>query len=215
MSASIYAKSNGTQAALQINGVDSIVFDSTGVVSGVATGFGNVQVFTASGTFTVPAGITKVKVTVVGGGGGGTTAGAGCGYWYCGTGGGGGGSTQKIVSGLTPGGTIAVTVGAAGPAAGSGGTSSFGAHCSATGGGPGTTGVGTGGHINLTGGPATLGGGFRLYTHQAAFGGGSLLAQISIGRAVGNGYGGGGGGGTDGAGVVGAAGAAGVVIVEY
>ena len=36
-----------------------------------AGGFSNIQVFTSNGTFTVPAGITKAKVTVVGGGGGG------------------------------------------------------------------------------------------------------------------------------------------------
>ena len=41
----------------------------SGGVSGVG-GISNMQVFTSSGTFTVPAGITKVKVTVVGGGGG-------------------------------------------------------------------------------------------------------------------------------------------------
>lgn len=35
MSASIYAKPNGTQAALQVNGVDSLVFDVGGTVSGV------------------------------------------------------------------------------------------------------------------------------------------------------------------------------------
>jgi trimeric autotransporter adhesin len=33
-------------------------------------GFGNMQVFTSSGTFTIPTGVTTVKVTVVGGGGG-------------------------------------------------------------------------------------------------------------------------------------------------
>ena len=36
-----------------------------------ASGFSSMQVFTSSGTFTVPAGITKVKVTVYGAGGGG------------------------------------------------------------------------------------------------------------------------------------------------
>ena len=36
-----------------------------------AGGFSNMQVFTSSGTFTVPAGVTKAKVTVVGGGGNG------------------------------------------------------------------------------------------------------------------------------------------------
>lgn len=34
MSAGIYAKSNGTQGALQVNAADSVVFDSTGIVTG-------------------------------------------------------------------------------------------------------------------------------------------------------------------------------------
>lgn len=38
-------------------------------------GFSNLQVFTTSGTFTVPVGVTKLKVTVVGGGGGGSAGG--------------------------------------------------------------------------------------------------------------------------------------------
>ena len=97
----------------------------------------NLQLFTSSGTFTVPAGITQVKVTVIGGGGGG--GGANANGYVVGGGGGGGGGSIRLVTGLTPGGTVAVTVGAGGTAAndtagGSGGTSSFGAFCSATGG---------------------------------------------------------------------------------
>jgi hypothetical protein len=34
MTTSIVSKSNGSQSALQVNGLDSIVFDSTGIVSG-------------------------------------------------------------------------------------------------------------------------------------------------------------------------------------
>jgi hypothetical protein len=97
----------------------------------------NLQLFTSSGTFTVPTGVTKVKVTVIGGGGGGGGCQAAGGE--AGGGGGGGGGAVRLVTGLTPGGTVAVTVGAGGTAAndtagGSGGTSSFGAFCSATGG---------------------------------------------------------------------------------
>jgi hypothetical protein len=35
MSVSVIAKSGGSQGALQINGVDSVVFDSTGIIAGV------------------------------------------------------------------------------------------------------------------------------------------------------------------------------------
>jgi hypothetical protein len=129
------------------------------------------EVFTSSGTFTVPAGISAVKVTVIGagGGGGGTTRG-GSGTLSQATGGGGGaGVTTEWISGLTSGSTVSVTVGAggtggaAGATGGAGGTSSFGAYCSATGGGGGTNtgnlfgvggaaGTGVGGNINSPGG---------------------------------------------------------------
>lgn len=115
-----------------------------------AGGYRNFRVFTASGTFTVPAGVTEVFVEVWGGGG---NAGANPPHWCYG--GGGGGYAAKRVLDLVAGATIAVTVGSGG-----GGTSSFGAHCSATGGtngnnnGNGTLGIGgsgIGGDINVTG----------------------------------------------------------------
>jgi hypothetical protein len=78
-------------------------------------------VFTSSGTFTVPKGVTKIDVFCVGGGhlGGGCSAGSDgtAGYAPCYTSGGYGGSggfttTVKSIS-VTPGDSIAVTVGAA------------------------------------------------------------------------------------------------------
>ena len=96
-------------------------------------GIPNQQIFTSSGTFTVPAGVTKVEVFVWGGGGGGGVGG----YSSVGS---GGGFCQAFVTELTPGTGITVTVGSGGagaqaPNAGStGGTSSFGTFVSATGG---------------------------------------------------------------------------------
>lgn len=69
------------------------------------------QIFTSSGTFTIPTGVTSVKVTVLGGGGaggGGVNAGA------FGAGGGAGGCAIAYLTGLTPGNTLTVTVGAGG-----------------------------------------------------------------------------------------------------
>ena len=128
------------------------------------------EVFTSSGTFTVPSGVTACKVTVVGGGGGGGGAyqadRAGCG-------GGGGGTAIEWITGLTAGDTVSVTIGAGGTGGGttagsqdgnSGGTSSFGSYCSATGGEGGVGniygtsavkidgGLGTGGTFNYRGG---------------------------------------------------------------
>lgn len=122
---------------------------------------GRGQLFTSSGTFTVPSGITSIKVTVLGGGGGGGTASV---NGTCGDGGGAGGMAIKFITGLTPGSTVAVTVGAGGSSSVTGGTSSFGGYCSATGGSGGAAnrspnitpsrtagGTGTSGDINISG----------------------------------------------------------------
>jgi len=108
----------------------------------------NFALFTGSGTFTVPAGITSVKVTLSAGGGGSSST-------YNTTGGRGGRAIG--VYSVTPGAGIAVTVGAGGSGGttgSAGGTSSFGSSISATGGGgagAGATGVfgtGSGGNIH-------------------------------------------------------------------
>ena len=167
-------------------------------------GAANAQVFTSSGTFTVPAGITKVRVTVFGGGGGGGTANA--------FSGGDGGCGVAVVSGLTPGGTVAVTVGGGGAggagtntnSGAAGSTSSFGAYASATGGGGATTSaLGVPGTFTTTGTlirkSATLAG---AASANYALGGGTAGGRgfaISCGYAGGGGVagmsGGGGGGG--------------------
>ena len=70
---------------------------------------------TGNGTFTIPTGVTAIKVTIVGGGGSGGSISTG--YAAGGCGGGGGGATAiKFLTGLTPGLTISVTVGGAGGA---------------------------------------------------------------------------------------------------
>ena len=197
------------------------------------------QVFTSTGTFTVPAGVTAVKVTVIGGGGNGGSTSGGTGVVGAG-GGGGGGIAIKYVTGLTSGDTVTATVG------GAGGTSSFGAFVSATGGatGGGTGAAGAGGSgssgdLNISGGAGgvgvagdtptagaggSAGGGTATNTIPAGsgYGRGGLPADYLNGFA-GVGYGSGGGGGLvqatipgGGAGFgSGGAGTAGVVIVEF
>jgi len=206
---------------------------------GVATaGLQSTQVFTSSGTWTKPAGITKVKVTVTGGGGGGggsaaanVSGGGGCG---------GGTSVELIdVSGTA---SETVTIGAAGAggasganAGGVGGTSSFGAFCTATGGSGGNAnsdgtnpgpvgGLGTGGDLNLFGCPGDVNQEANSGVHWHGWGGASFLSgggsahndsAAAATRVVPDGYGGGGEGGGDGTGGdAGGAGAPGVVYIE-
>lgn len=122
--------------------------------------FGNglFQVFGVSGTFTVPFGISRVRVRVWGAGGstnGATSSGLG--------GAGGGGFAMKAVD-VSSGPTVAVTVGV-GVVSTAGGTSSFGSFVSATGGSStssatgGAGGTGVGGDINYAGGTGGTGDG--------------------------------------------------------
>lgn len=180
-----------------------------------AGGFSNMQVFTSNGTFTVPAGVTKVKVTVVGGGGNGSSGfDNGEGFYVAGYGGGAGGAAIEVISGLSPGATISVTVG------GINGTSSFGAYCSATGGTnaisnpnvfifeAGSGGVGSGGNLNINGQGG--GAGNNTYSNSSPGGTGGTSIMGGGGRAgtAGGNYGGGGGGDS-------ASGGPGVVVVEW
>jgi len=183
-------------------------------------------VFTTTGTFTIPTGVTEVKVTVVGGGGGGGGGTTGACVTYNGIGGGGGGAAVKWLTGLTPGSTIAVTVGTGG-AGGSGGAGATGitssvasgtqtiSTVSATGG---VGGSGTGGITALGGtgaaGDLNIGGDAgNVYTGGTSIVGGGGSCGVSGTGTAGRLYGGGGGG--SGVSLTGAAGAAGAVFFEY
>ena len=172
----LVATAADTVAKLGVGTNDQVLTADSAQASGVkwaAAGGGGLrtwEVFTASGTFTVPAGVTEVVVYVTGGGGGGSGSGYGGGYRVNGVSGAGGGTAIMKVTGLTPAATESVTIGAGGgggaayagasiTGGSSGGTSSFGAHCSATGGGGGSGtseggwgGNGSGGDLNLYGG---------------------------------------------------------------
>lgn len=193
------------------------------------------QAFTTSGTFTIPTGVTALKVTVVGGGGGG----GGCQQdgGNSGGGGGGAGSGVQFFTSLTPGATLSVTVGAGGNAGsggggngGTGGTSQIASGnqsittLSATGG----TG-GSGSPSQLVGTNGTPTNSAYRYGGQApdgrnqssgcgsAFGYGAVTPQEINNGNTGVVYGGGGSGGrTNGAdNRNGGAGAAGLVVVEW
>jgi len=105
-----------TKATLT-EGTGITITNGTGTITIAASGGseaqgGRGQVFTTSGTFTIPTGVTAIKATIVGGGGTGGNANA-TGTGTGAGGGGGGGVAYKFLTSLTPGNTISVTVGGA------------------------------------------------------------------------------------------------------
>ena len=189
-----------------------------------------IQTFTASGTWTKPTGCKTIKVTVVGGGGGGGNTTTSSSYSSGGGGGGGGTSIQFIdVSAVS---SVSVTVGSGGSSASSGGTSSFGAYCSATGGGGGSTGglraaagtggTGSGGALNFSASGAGAGSGPTGGGGGSSFFGGGAKDLILTSTGSSNGiaasaYGGGGSGAatfSTNAAKTGGAGYQGIVVVE-
>lgn len=213
---------NGTSAPLTVApGTTGNVLTSNGTtwtsaalsLPAPATGI-RASVYTSgSGNFTIPTGVTAVKVTLVGGGGGagGGFSGA-CGPSIGGSGG-GAASAIKYFSGLTPGGTIAYVVGA-------GGAGASGASNGSTGG---SSSVTSGITVTCTGGP-----GGNSYQNSSTPGGGGSATNGDIsmtgtaGFITGAGARGGasfflrsyGGGGT-GTDAAGEAGTSGIVVFEY
>ena len=135
---------------------------------GSSGGLQSIQTFTTSGTWTKPAGINTIKVTVTGGGGGGGGVRL---NWGEGMGGGGAGGTAIKIIDVSSVSSVTVTVASGGaggidsggpaPTGGDGGQSSFGTYCygnAGSGGGSlgdadgGIGGDASGGDINITGG---------------------------------------------------------------
>lgn len=173
----------------------------------------NIQVFTSSGNWTDPAGVSTVyvKIWAAGGGGGSASGGAG---------GDGGGTGEYTESFVTVSGNVVVTIGAGGTAGtntdgGAGGNSSFAGTItlSANGGSGGNKGAtgspgggGTGGtHTNGFSLPGVTGG-----NHSSTNGSAITLSQVPFG-----GYGNGGAGGSGAGTATGMAGSTGLVIVYY
>jgi len=157
------------------NYFDAVTYTGTGATQSI-TGSTTVASFTSSGTWTVPLGVTSIKVLVVAGGGGGGGA--------CQSPGGGGGGAGGVVYNsaytVTPGSNMAVTVGSGGT--GGFGDSASGSTCT----GAGVTAATNGG--NSTFGTITaIGGGAGAYFNGPASGSGGSGGGASFTSAAGSG----------------------------
>ncbi len=184
------------------------------------------QVFTSSGTWMQPLGVTSVYISMAGGGGGGSGGSqqSASNYfgWLTGPGGGSGGDILFTNVAVT--GNVTVTVGAGGaggtysnsggilPAGGNGGSSLFGS-VTATGGGGGGGAGSPGGSTGSDGCYFTS----DSIVELRCSGGNGGSSYFGIGGAGGAGHGGSGGGygSGGGGGYYGGAGAGGIVIVEW
>ena len=192
-------------------------------------GFSRTAVISASTVWTVPTGVSLLRVRLVGGGGGGGGGDAG----YAGGGGGAGGYAEGVIA-VQPSQQFALSVGSGGAGspgrstAAAGNTTSFAGLLSATGGGGGGSanpyspggagGQGSGGSLAIPGGfggdgypnefvPGGNGG-------ASAFGGGGRGSRGGGGFAQGQAPGSGGGGGYQIA-SAGGTGASGLVVIDY
>lgn len=145
------------------NTIDYTLPQSTRVVNGVSTN----RAITSQTTWTVPAGVTKVRLTCVGGGGGGGRYNS---TYYGGDAGGGGGFSSAEYT-VTPGETLTINVGAGGGGRYNG-TSGYGA----TGGSTTITDANTGGsNVSLT----ATGGAGGWYANSASNNGGTASVSGS------------------------------------
>jgi hypothetical protein len=171
---------------------------------------------TTPSTWTVPAGVTKVFVTMVGGGGGGLTGANASGQTYCTPGAGGAAGELKLFQEITvtPGTPIVVGAGAGGVSGAPGNQSQFGTVVASGGavGGAGRAGVA----LTQIGNPVLFiaANGTGTMFGEGGVGGQTSVATSGASASGGNGvgFGAGGGGGVC---TTGGSGAPGIVVIEW
>jgi len=174
----------------------------------------NTVVFTSSGSWTVPQGVTQILVSGCGGGGGGGASSyISSTNYYGGTGGGAGQSTIKQSISVTPGHSLSITIGAGGGSSANGGNTTIVDSTSST-----TLLTLSGGSIYYSfglGEPALSYAGYGGPGASGPFGRGALCGYSTTGfNATGYGSGGGGAGGASGS-YAGGSGAQGILIIEW
>ncbi len=180
---------SATAIAAGPTGSPTFTVTQSGVVTmsgAIITGsnVGNLQIFTANGIWTKPAGASLVVVVVIAGGGGGG-GGQNAGSFGGGTGGGGGAVIQKVFKASDLSATVAITIGAGGAAGAVGGdasggaTSSFGSYISAYGGNGGIR--GQGGTYSGGGGGGWAGAGQLGQVGASSLGGSTAITAGSNG----------------------------------
>ena len=169
-----YQSASGTTAMLAA-GTSGQYLKSTGASAPSwdtpSGGFSTLVVLTTSQTYTIPAGVTKMKIYVIGAGGGPNNTGT-----YAG--GGGGGTAIKYLT-VTPASTAAVTIGSGGGVTTAGGDTTFVYNATTYTGGGGrggntvvSSGIATGGDLNV---PGSYGGYLNSAENSGGFGGMSIF----------------------------------------
>ncbi len=165
-----------TKAVQGWAGKNVAVFTPSGATVNGATLSG----WTNGGNFTVPSNVTRIKYRIWGGGAAGNGSASAN---YAGGGGGGGGYTEGFAT-VTPGQTIAVTVGATATNGAAGNTSSLGTIASATGGQTGTAGTSSGGGAGGAGGLG-IGGQINMYGTEGGLSTPLSTTFLSLGQGGG------------------------------
>lgn len=233
-SGAVYTKSSSSKTEFFFRGKNNET--ELQITKGGYINAANVSIFTSSGTFTAPTGITKVYINECGGGGGGgANSGAGSG---AGGGGGGAGIIHQAYT-VVAGNNYTVTIGAGGlagsgtGAGGNGGTTSFDtlSVLGGTGGSGGSAGAGGAGGVGGlaavagAGGTSAFSGGAGAAGSAAATpgGGGGSVCGVGATENIGGGdpgvsasaNSGGGATGSGGSNATGGTGGSGIVIVQW